>query len=438
MRLVTTAEMRALERGVFARGITEAQLMQRAGTAVGRAAGEWLAARGGERLLVLVGKGNNGGDALIAARVLADEFGLQPKLYLAADRGDDPLLAWARERGVPVAIHPPAPEAGAPAADQEAPEAQRLQTLREWLAEAAVVLDGILGIGGRLPLQGALAEILAVCAEVYPRGQRRIAVDVPTGVQSDTGQADDRAFRAHLTLATGPAKPGLFLYPGAACAGRVQPLDIGLHEADAPATLWRTEAADVAQMLPARPDDSHKGTFGKVLVVGASERYIGAAYLAGAAAVRAGAGLVSLAVPVHAQAALASRSAETTFLPLPEDPAAPACLTPGHLGALLDAAAQYDALAIGPGLGAHPLTRRLVLLLLEHLARAHGGREAPPVVIDADGLNALAGEEQWPRPEQARWVLTPHPGEMSRLTGRATPEIQADRIGIARAYARRW
>jgi NAD(P)H-hydrate epimerase len=416
--------MRALERATFDAGTTEPALMERAGSAVARAAAEWLVQPRGRTLLVLAGKGNNGGDAMIAARILAREHGMQPQIYLAAPREGDPLLAWAHEDGAAVTLHD----------SRGRGDAQ----LRELLAGADVVLDGLLGIGARLPLRGAVDEILAICAEARTAGQRRIAVDVPTGVDADTGQADEHAFRADLTLSTGPAKPGLYLHPGAEYAGRVKALDIGLEKEEGHGALWRAEVGDVGRMLPRRPDDSHKGTFGKALIVGGSSRYVGAAYLAGAAAVRAGAGLVTLAVPSAARAALAGRSVETTYLPLPDDPAAPGALTPSHLDRLLEAAAGYDAVAIGPGMGDAPETRRLVPLFLAQLAKQNG---SPPVVIDADALNALAslGEEDRPRPPKAgHWVLTPHPGEMGRLTGTSVKDVQADRLGMARDRARRW
>jgi hydroxyethylthiazole kinase-like uncharacterized protein yjeF len=435
-RLVTTAEMRALERQAFDAGVTEGQLMERAGTAVAEAAAEWLGVAQGRRWLTLAGKGNNGGDAIIATRTLWQRYGIEPRIYLAADRGDDPLLAWAREAAVPVAIHEP--RGGGP--------------LRQWLTEADVVLDGLLGIGARLPLGGALAEILRGCRELAPPGQQRIAVDVPSGVQADSGQLDPWAFRADLTLATGPAKPGLFIHPGAAHAGRVRALDIGLAEADEAAPLWRAEAPAVAQLLPARPDDSHKGTYGKVLVVAGSGRYLGAAYLAAAAAVRAGAGLVTLAVPRSVQAMIGGRSVETTYLALEDDSHAPGSLTTTHVAAILEAAGEYDAVALGPGIGSRAETRATVRRLAQELAAAEA---APPVVIDADGLNALAVERESPPgragaagsgeasawadyPQDTRWVLTPHPGEMSRLTGRSTAEVQADRLTTAREGAKAW
>jgi NAD(P)H-hydrate epimerase len=297
-----------------------------------------------------------------------------------------------------------------------------------------VVLDGILGLGGRLPLEGPIAEVLDRCREMAPPQQRRIAVDVPSGVLPDTGAADERAFRAHLTLCTGPAKVGLFIHPGAACAGRVQALEIGLPAGGVPA-LWRLDEATVAGLLPVRPDDSNKGTYGKVLVVAGSARYVGAAALAAGAAVRAGAGLVTLAVPATVQRAVAGASPEATYLPLPDDPHGPGLLHPGHADAVLEAAFGYDALAIGPGVGDHPQTQRLVLQLAARLA---GSADSPPVVFDADALNALAASGEWPRPQEARWVLTPHPGEMGRLRRRSVAEVQGDRLETARSSARDW
>ena len=191
----------------------------------------------------------------------------------------------------------------------------------------------------------------------------------------------------------------------------------------------------MAGLLPARPDNSNKGTFGKVLVVAGSARYVGAAALAAGAAVRAGAGLVTLAVPATVQRAVAGTSLEATYLPLPDDPHTPGLLHPGHADAMLEAAAGYDALAIGPGVGDHPQTQRLVLDLAARLA---GSETAPPVVIDADALNALAAPGSGPGPAAPRWVLTPHPGEMGRLRRRSVQEVQGDRLETARASARDW
>ncbi|HEU5316754.1 MAG TPA: NAD(P)H-hydrate dehydratase [Chloroflexota bacterium] len=416
---MTVAEMRALERATFAAGVSEARLMDQAGSAVADALAAWLPRTERRTLLALVGKGNNGGDALIAARRLHERCGMTVRLYLLSDRAADPLLEWAEAGGAERAVH--SPRSGA--------------RLRAWLEEADVVLDGVLGIGARLPLGGALASVLETVDRHRPTGQRRVAVDVPTGVDADTGRADARAFRADLTLVTGPAKPGLLIHPGAAHAGRVVPLDIGLRADASGDRLARLDDAQVASLLPARRDDSHKGTYGKLLVVAGSARYTGAAYLTSAAAVRAGAGLVTLAAPRDVKEAVAGQSPETTFLPLADDPAAPGALTPGHLGTLLDAAAGYDAVVMGPGQGAAPQTRELVALMTERLAMLD---PAPRLLIDADGLNALAARGEWARPQGGPWVLTPHPGEMARLSGLQADAVQRDRLGLAAAKAAEW
>jgi NAD(P)H-hydrate epimerase len=438
-RVVTVDEMRALERAAIRAGTSEADLMSAAGRVVADALAAWLPRTDRRRLLVLAGKGNNGGDALIAARHLHERYGMRVTLYLLAERKADPLLDWAGAskphagvgRGAGVRR-----ERDTGAIETLVHTAGRQNTLRTRLDAADVVLDGILGIGARLPLEGAIADVLDVLGRHRPPGQRRVAVDVPTGIDADTGQADPRALHADLTLATGPAKPGLFIHPGAGHAGRVMSLDIGLSD-DSAERAARLTAHSVAGLLPTRCDDSHKGTYGKLLVIAGSARYFGAAALTATAAVRSGAGLVTLAAPADVRHAVASQSAEITYLPLPDDPAAPGCLTPGHLGQLLDAARGYDALALGPGLGVEPATRRLVTLLAEHLAADERG---PRCVIDADALNALASVDQAdrPHPRAARWVLTPHPGEMARLRGLEPAAVQGDRLRTALDAAREW
>ena len=418
MKVVTVSEMRALEQRTFDAGVSEPELMQTAGAAVAAGVAGYVPRTERRVLVALVGKGNNGGDALIAARHLRDRFDMRVVLYLSAARRNDPLLAPFDD--AETVIHGPRTSA----------------RLRALLRDADVVLDGMLGIGARLPLSGPIAAVLKICHAVHPPAQRRVAIDIPTGVDADTGQADPLAFRADLTLATGPLKPGLLIHPGAEHAGHVRALDIGLADPDPDGVMRRLDAQIVAAVLPPRPDDSHKGTYGKVLVVAGSERYVGAALLTAGAAIRGGAGLVTLASPPSVKTALAGASPETTYLPLVDDPAAPGRLTPGHLGPLLDAAQTAGVIAIGPGLDAEPATRRLVLLLLERLAE-----RGASVVLDADGLNALATapRDSWPRPKSnTPWILTPHPGEMARLARAETGDVQRERLAFALRFAREW
>ena len=239
--------------------------METAGTAVAHAAARWLGNGRGKRLLTLAGKGNNGGDAIIASRVLAQEHGLRPTLYLLAERraaGDaDPLLDWTAGAGVQVLRH------GSAEAQAALPAA---------LHEADVVLDGILGLGGRLPLRGPIAEVLERCREIAPPQQRRIAVDVPTGVQSDTGAADGGP--SGPTSPSAPDRPrwGSSSTPGRSSPGGYRPWRSASPRPAArlPCGAWRRRRWPGS--LPARPDDSNKGTFGKVLVVAGSARYVGA------------------------------------------------------------------------------------------------------------------------------------------------------------------
>jgi NAD(P)H-hydrate epimerase len=280
-----------------------------------------------------------------------------------------------------------------------------------------------------------------------------LAIDMPTGVDSDTGAVWGTALRADATVATGLAKRGLLLYPGRLYAGAIQVADIGLPPAQLEGLMSKKIDAALARgLLPQRPDDSHKGTFGKVMVIAGSPQYPGAASLATAGAARVGAGLVTLAA---SRAALAGpgRLPEVTlqFLPeadwnlLGEETAAEALK---HLEG-------YSALLVGPGLGQEDPTRTFIERLLNvdpPRQRGHIGfrlgagpeqpaerqrPELPPTVIDADGLNLLSKIEQWwERLPHGHFVLTPHPGEMKRLLG--VEELSADLAGAVEDAAKTW
>jgi NAD(P)H-hydrate epimerase len=266
-----------------------------------------------------------------------------------------------------------------------------------------------------------------------------VAVDVPTGLNSDTGAVDPLTVAADHTVTLGFSKVGLHTYPGARYAGRVQVVDIGIPPAltaDLPYELMT--ASGVRALLPARPPDANKGTFGRVLVVAGSENYVGAAHLAAAGAYRVGAGLVTLACPRSLHPVIASGLTEATYLPLPEEEGG---LARRAADLVLRAVEGYEVLLVGCGLGQRGATQSFVRALLFSLvgepspARPAGG---PAVVVDADGLNALARTPGWWQELKAPAIVTPHPGEMSRLSGRPIPEIQADRLGCAVNCAREW
>ena len=443
MKLVTAAEMGRIEKQADASGLTYAQMMENAGRAVAEALAERLPVAG-RRVVVLVGPGNNGGDGLVAARHL-HEMGAEVSIYIwKRDTTDDPNFAAVQERDIPI-VH-----------TDEDPDFQRLV---QWAEEADVLIDACLGTGLTRPLGGTLVEILGLVAAVI--GEREeppfvVAVDIPTGVNSDTGASDPATLPADLTVTFGLPKRGQFLFPGAAQVGELVVDDIGIPaEFAADINVEVTTDDEVAALLPDRPPDAHKGTFGSALVVAGSVNYTGAAYLAAAAATRVGTGLVTAAVPGPLHPIIASRLAEATYLVLPHDMGV---IEPDAVEVLEEHLENYDALLIGPGLtreepvaefvaeflltgeGVSPRHRPIGFVPAERAGEAGEKRPPlPPTVIDADALNNLAQIEEWwkeLRVEQA--ILTPHPGEMARLLKTTVQKVQADRIATAQKAAQEW
>jgi NAD(P)H-hydrate epimerase len=258
-----------------------------------------------------------------------------------------------------------------------------------------------------------------------------MALDLPTGLNADTGEADPLCPAADVTVTLGYPKVGLFAFPGAAQVGRLEVVDIGIPSSlaeDVPQELITPDLARKA--LPARPLDAHKGTFGRVLVIAGSARYIGAAYLACEAAARVGAGLVTLAVPKSLQPLLAAKLTETTYLPLPEEGG---MLSPEASDIILSEAPGYRALLVGCGLGQGPDVAQLLRQTL--LSSRYQG---VPIVLDADALNIMSTVPEWWLQLKGEAVVTPHPGEMSRLTAQSTQEINSARLSIAREGAAHW
>ncbi|MCX7860931.1 MAG: NAD(P)H-hydrate dehydratase [Chloroflexus sp.] len=436
--VVSAAQMRAAEEAAVAAGSDWAMLMERAGAGVAKAVLDHFAPVAGCAVLALVGPGNNGGDALVAARHLADA-GAQVTLYCWRRSNVDNNLLACRARGIRE-LHAADDADGALLADT--------------LAEATLVIDGLLGTGARPPVADLAAIIAAVNAARAQRADLRvIAIDLPSGVAADDGQVATVAIRADLTVATGLLKRGLLLWPGRGYAGTIVVAPIGLGPLDEALTM--SELLTVAQaraLLPARPADAHKGVFGKVLVLAGSINYPGAAVLACAGAQRAGAGLVTLATGRNVLA-LASLPPEVTLLPVAEGDWG--AIGPAAIDELAEDLPRYQALLIGPGLGQAEATRQLVLRLFgldQARSRARVGFvavgeaiahlpqktvELPPTVIDADGLNLLASAAGWfERLPPERCVLTPHPGEMRRLLG--VTELPPDAVTVAADAAQRW
>lgn len=413
MKIATAEQMRALDRAAMERGVPGRVLMENAGRAVAEAVAERTGQQGGAaRVVVVAGRGNNGGDGLVAARLLHTR-GFDVTVYLLAagseltgDAADN--YAAAQAYGVPI-IEQPDPN-----------------TLREACATANVIVDAILGTGIRGEVRGPAREAIQA---INAADAQVIAVDIPSGVNSDTGVVCGTAVAADLTLTFGLPKVGNVVYPGAQLCGDLRVVDIGIPpdaiaQADIHAQLV---TADLAQLcLPARWADMHKGDAGRVLVIAGSRGYTGAAALTAMGALRAGAGLVYLAIPESLNPVLEAKCTEAITLPMPETETA--ALSAQAADAIIEHAVTCQAVALGPGLGRHPQTAQLVRQLL--------ARIEAPLVIDADALNCLADTDASPLAQrQAPTIITPHPGELARLMGTDVPTLQADRLGSARAAA---
>ena len=416
MKIVTVEQMLELERRSAEAGFPPEMLMENAGLAAAKSAKDFLGDILGRSILVFAGPGNNGGDGLVAARYLHD-WGAKVHLFLFKRKTrNDKNFALDTERGI---------------GWTDIRSDEDLLRLDAALPSADMVIDALFGTGKTRPIEGVIKQALE---RVKAKKERRpdlkiLAIDLPSGLNADTGAIDPACLSADLTVTLGYPKIGLLQFPGAARLGRLQIADIGILADLAADIKTQLIAADtVRSLLPARPPDANKGTFGRLLVVAGSINYVGAAYLACEGAMRTGTGLVTLAIPRSLQPILAGKLTEATYVPLPED-------EPGIIGieavpVIRERLAGYDAVLLGCGLGQNAATVEFVKKLLPSLSL--------PMVIDADGLNILAQIPHWPQNLKANAVLTPHPGEMSRLTGIPIPEIQKDRLGVTRRAAATW
>ena len=423
MKIVTAAQMTAIEQASEKAGVSSDVLMENAGLAVAQEA-RGLVGAAGVRVLVLVGPGNNGADGLVAARHLR-RWGAEVTCYVVAGRPDADLkMDRALEYGVTVI---------------DAAGASDTWELERLLARSALVIDAVLGTGRGRPLEGQVKETMLSLSKARssPTPPKLLALDLPTGLNADTGEVDPCGVPCDVTLALGYPKAGLLKFPGTGHAGELRVLDIGVPPGLPEETSILLELLDqrwVTERLPQRPLDSHKGTFGHVLVVAGSRNYVGAAYLASQASVRAGAGLTTLATPESVYPIAAAKATEPIHLPLPED-------EEGRVSALAaeglhGGSRRYTNILVGCGLGLSEGTARFVEDLL--FGGEGSGLLGLPALVDADGLNNLARIAGWPDRGRGLMVLTPHPGEMATLTGISAAEIQKDRVAVAREYAAKW
>jgi NAD(P)H-hydrate epimerase len=419
--ILTAAEMREADaRATRECGLSVEQLMERAGAGALAAMERHFGDLYGYRVAIVCGKGHNGGDGLVLARLLA-ERGADVHAALVAPRGDlDGVVAAMAARLI---------ETRASAFEEHASPGSIAGFIagRNW----DFAVDALLGTGSRGAPSGAYAGAVAGLNEARERGTRVVALDLPTGVDADTGAAHDPCVSADLTVTFACLKRAHVLYPARAHAGAIAVADIGIPEAAVRATgstleLFTARAA--AALVPERAATAHKGSVGHGVVVGGSPELIGAVTLCAQAAVAAGIGLLVAAVPRSLQASVHARVSEPITFALEET--SEGRLARRAVPALLERVRGVAAIAVGPGLGHEPETVDAVMAVLE-------GSETPRVV-DADGLNALALSRGWKEKLGAHAVLTPHLGEMSRLTGVGAAELEADRLESARRWAREW
>ena len=422
-KLVTTAQMRALEAAAVAAGVTERDMMESAGLAAAQEAWMAVGAIEGREALVLCGPGNNGGDGLVAARHLYG-WGAEVQVYLLRPRADgDAQWAALVEAGVPAIT---------------VAEDTDFAVLEEQLSGAAIVLDALFGTGftpRERPIDGDAAEVLMrlqAARDAQPPVQL-VALDLPSGVDADTGFADPLTVAADTTVTFGYTKVGLSQMRGHRLAGEVIPVGIGLPpEAASDLPYEELRLRDAREAMPARDADGHTGTFGTAVIAAGSRRFPGAARLAAEAAARSGAGLVTLAAAEVIQPLLAT-FLDATHEPLPstdgtlDADAARALLRALHTG-------RARALLVGPGLDLTADTEAFVTHVLAGLDDVDG---LGAVVLDADALNVLARRPGWHEALKVPRILTPHPAEMARLMGVDIDQVQASRLDSALAYAQR-
>ena len=416
MRVCTASQMAAIDDETIGAGTPSLELMERAGVALCDAldAGGWLRADG--PVAMVCGKGNNGGDGLVMARLLS-ESGLVIRVLLLGARDELSADARANLDRLPVAVDL------VPGDQTRWPE-----QVASIAAGATVVVDAVLGTGIQPPLR---APYTGLCAAINAVNTPVVAVDIPSGVSGDDGGADRDAVIADATITIGLPKLGLLLPLGRDHAGTLSVVDIGFDDAVCArhAPDWHLATlADYAAMLPPRPSAVHKYEVGSLLVLAGSRRYGGAAHLAGLGALRSGVGLVTLGVPVGLETALRIGLPEAILRPLAETSAGTLAPVPHEV--MVDLLDRKNALALGPGLGDDPDTDRWVYDLVRDRDR--------PLVVDADALSAFGRLHREPTFTSHDVVLTPHPGELARMTGLATAEIVAQRFELVPELARRW
>jgi len=418
MYLVTANEMQKMDRSTIESfGLPGRILMENAGRGATQFFLEQFKDAENKKIGVIAGLGNNGGDGFVIARYLAQK-GISVTVYLLSERqkvsGDAAAnLELLPSLNVPVI---------------EMPDAESFSAHETAMRHEAIWIDAILGTGLQSDVKGFFKDVIDF---INQSNKPVFAVDIPSGLNSDTGRPCGTCIRADATATFAFAKTGHFLLPGADYTGNLKIIDIGIppYIADSVRPLQYLLTPDLIRtVFYPRPSDAHKGHTGHLLVIAGSPGKTGAATMTATSAMRAGAGLVTLGIPASLNPILEIHVTEAMTEPLPETK--DGVLGEASFNRIMALLSDKKCLAIGPGIGINPETKTLVQRLLQESKK--------PMVIDADGLNCLIGCTEILKNFEKPIVLTPHPGEMSRLMGTTAADVQKDRIHCARDFAEKF
>jgi len=412
MFVVNGEQMRRIEENIVKIfGVTLSDLMEEAGKALAEEVFNIVGDRG--NVLIVSGKGNNGGDGFVAARILSQK-GFKVTVFSLADEGE---------------IKREAKNAFLELKRFVTPEILTTDNLKEFktaLLDADVVVDAIFGIGFKGKIEGFVEKIVR---EINSANLKVVSADIPSGVEADSGQVHGVCVKAIKTVTFIAPKIGLFMYPGAEYVGELKVANLGLPpEAlkDGLAQIFLPD--DIKNIIPVPLGDVHKKARGKVLVIAGSCGMTGAAALTAHSALRAGAGLVVLGVPKSLNGILEQKLTEVMTLPLAETETG--SLDLGAYDEIIEASKSFDVVALGPGLSQNERTVSLVQKLIADIDC--------PLVLDADGLNAVVGKTHLLAKRLRPTIITPHPGELARLFEISAEEIQKDRLGFAKRAVSKW
>lgn len=404
MKIVSSEQMRVLDNKAISEGTAGIELMERAGTGLVAVLQKEITDIVKKKVVVFVGKGNNGGDGLVVARKLK---GLrdQVRVILLAEEEEmreDTKTNLTRARGADIDIIP----------------LKDLSTekIKEEIFRSDIIVDAIFGTG----FSGVIGDMAKDTIEAINNSKKYVvACDIPSGVNGNTGEVEGPCVDSDLTVTFAYPKKGLFLYPGYRFVGNIRAVDIGIKDEESPSRWNMLTSSEIKEILPKRRKDAHKKSFGHVLILAGSSGMTGAATLACQGALKVGAGLVTLGIPESLNTIMEVKITEAMTLPLPETEEK--SLRAKGVGEILDfiERRKVDVLVIGPGLSTNRSTGKLVKKILKKVDL--------PCILDADGINLLASEATLAK-AKAKIIITPHPGELGRLLGKKAEEIQRERI----------